>query len=86
MNGKIQLRESSKKKKKFLKTNIASEFLRHLSLNVYCTSFLTYSRATNKWEDREGEVSAVSRAILKPIYRFGISNTDPQTLKSVKIN
>ena len=26
--------------------------------------------------------SAVSRAILKPVYRFGIPNSDPQTLKS----
>ena len=30
--------------------------------------------------------SAVSRAILKPVYRFGIQNTGAQTLKSVKIN
>ena len=30
--------------------------------------------------------SVVSRAILKPVYRFGIPNSDPQTLKSVKIN
>ena len=30
--------------------------------------------------------SAVSRAILKPVYCFGIPNFDPQTLKSVKIN
>ena len=30
--------------------------------------------------------SAVSCAILKPVYRFGIPNSDPQTLKSVKIN
>ena len=30
--------------------------------------------------------SAVSRAILKPVYRFGIPNSDPQTLKNVKIN
>ena len=30
--------------------------------------------------------SAVYRAILKAVYRFGISNFDPQTLKSVKIN
>ena len=29
---------------------------------------------------------AVSRAILKPVYRFGIPNSDPWTLKSVKIN
>ena len=27
--------------------------------------------------------SAVSRAILKPVYRFGIRNSNPQTLKSV---
>ena len=26
--------------------------------------------------------SAVSRAILKPVYRFGIPNSNPQTLKS----
>ena len=30
--------------------------------------------------------SAISRAILKPVYQFGIPNSDPQTLKSVKIN
>ena len=30
--------------------------------------------------------SAVSRAILKPVYRFGIPNSNPQTLVSVKIN
>ena len=30
--------------------------------------------------------SAVSRAILKPVYGFGIPNSNPQTLKSVKIN
>ena len=30
--------------------------------------------------------SALSRAILKPVYRFGIPESDPQTLKSVKIN
>ena len=30
--------------------------------------------------------SAISRAILKPVYRFGIPNSDPQTLKSVKMN
>ena len=30
--------------------------------------------------------SAISRAILKPVYRFGIPNSDPQTLKKVKIN
>ena len=29
---------------------------------------------------------SVSRALLKPVYRFGILNSDPQTLKSVKIN
>ena len=29
---------------------------------------------------------AVSRAILKPVYLFGIPNSDPQTLESVKIN
>ena len=29
---------------------------------------------------------AVYRAILKPLYPFGISNLDSQTLKSVKIN
>ena len=28
-------------------------------------------------------VSVVSRAILKAVYRFGIPNSDPQTLKSV---
>ena len=31
-------------------------------------------------------ISAVSRAILKPAYWFGIPNSDLQTLKSVKIN
>ena len=31
-------------------------------------------------------VSAVSRAILKLVYQFGIPNSDPQTLKSVKID
>ena len=30
--------------------------------------------------------SAVSRAILKPVYGFGIPKSNPQTLKSVKIN
>ena len=30
--------------------------------------------------------SAVSRAILKLVYRFGIPNSNPQTLKSVKID
>lgn len=30
--------------------------------------------------------SAVYRAILKPLYPFGISNLDSQTLKSVKID
>ena len=30
--------------------------------------------------------NAVSRAILKPVYWFGIPNSDPQNLKSVKIN
>ena len=30
--------------------------------------------------------SAVSRAILKPVYRFGIPNSDPQTLKNARIN
>ena len=30
--------------------------------------------------------SVVSRAILKPVYRFGIPISDSQTLKSVKIN
>ena len=30
--------------------------------------------------------NAVSRAILQPVYWFGIPNSDPQNLKSVKIN
>ena len=30
-----------------------------------------------------GGGSAVSKAILKPVYRFGIPNSNPQTLKSV---
>ena len=30
--------------------------------------------------------SAVSRAILKSVYRFSIPNSDPKTLKSVKIH
>ena len=30
-------------------------------------------------------ISAVSRAILKPVYRFGIPNSNPQTLKSVDL-
>ena len=33
-----------------------------------------------------GSTSTVSRAILKLVYQFGISNSDPPTLKSVKIN
>ena len=31
-------------------------------------------------------ISAVSRAILKLVYQFGMPNSDTQTLKSVKIN
>ena len=30
--------------------------------------------------------SAVSRAILKPVYQFGIPNSDPSSLESVKFN
>ena len=30
--------------------------------------------------------STISRAILKPVYQFGIPNSDSQTLKSVKTN
>ena len=30
--------------------------------------------------------SVMSRAAFKKVYRFGIPNSDPQTLKSVKIN
>ena len=30
--------------------------------------------------------SAISRAILKPVYRFGIPNSDPESFKIVKIN
>ena len=37
----------------------------------------------SKWKTQSRRNSAVSRAILKPVYRFGIPNSDPQTLKSV---
>ena len=40
----------------------------------FCVSFNCYYRN-----------SAVSRAILKPIYRFGIPNSQPQTLKNVDL-
>ena len=35
------------------------------------------------WKFPKNIFSAVSRVILKPVYRFGIPNSDPQTLESV---
>ena len=34
---------------------------------------------------KKNSSNAVSRAILKPVYRFGIPNSNPQTLKSVDL-
>ena len=40
----------------------------------------------HSWKLQFDHLGAASKAILKPVYRFGIPNSDPQTLKSVKIN
>ena len=52
MNEEVQLEENSKIK--LLKATAAS-FLRHFSLNIFCTNFITYSRATNNWGARGDE-------------------------------